>query len=67
SVSAIGAFSAHGDRYKLARWLQPEEGPAQDIFLVHGDPAVKVEFKEFLEEQLESKVHIPGYQELVEF
>lgn len=66
-VEAIGAFSAHGDRGKLARWLQPVEGPARDIYLVHGDPETKVEFKPYLQERVDSKIHIPEFQQSIRY
>ena len=66
-VKAIGSFSAHGDRNKLRRWLKPEEGRVKKIFLVHGDEAVKPEFKAFLEEEIDSKVIIPQYWQEFEF
>lgn len=65
TVKAIGSFSAHGDRNKLRRWLKPKNGRVEKIFLVHGDPAVKPEFKAFLEKELDSEIIIPGYRAVV--
>lgn len=67
SVDAIGAFSAHGDRHKLAKWLQPKQGSAKKIFLVHGDEEVKVEFKEFLRDKIDSEFVIPKFAQNFEF
>lgn len=62
-VEAIGAFSAHGDRDKLTRWLRPEEGPVpKKIFLVHGDPEAKEAFAEHLKQELGTEIIIPEYQ-----
>lgn len=67
-VSAIGSFSAHGDRNKLAKWLQPDERPADWIYLVHGDPEVKPLFKEFLEKKITgSNIQIPAFGEVIEY
>ena len=66
-IAAIGAFSAHGDKIKLTKWLHPEEGGnPKKIFLVHGDADVKEEFAGHLRRDLGSEVAIPeagkGYQ-----
>lgn len=62
-VSAIGAFSAHGDQNKLTRWLAPEDGKLPTkIFLVHGDPEVKEVFATHLRHHLGTEVVIPEYQ-----
>lgn len=59
-VESIGAFSAHADQEKLTRWLHPEEGPMpKQVFLVHGDPEVKMAFKAHLEMELKTKITIP--------
>ena len=63
NISAIGAFSAHGDMNKLTRWLTPEEGGVpQKIYLVHGDADSKKVFAEHLRETLKTTVVIPEYQ-----
>jgi metallo-beta-lactamase family protein len=66
-VAAIGAFSAHGDKNKLTRWLHPTDGKMpKAVFLVHGDPEVKVEFAAHLQKELGTTVHIPAPNESVE-
>jgi metallo-beta-lactamase family protein len=63
-ISAIGAFSAHGDMYKLTKWLTPADGKMPEkVFLVHGDAEAKEGFAEHLRKQLPSEVIIPGWQE----
>ncbi|MBI4437722.1 MBL fold metallo-hydrolase [Candidatus Uhrbacteria bacterium] len=63
SVSAIGAFSAHGDKNKLTRWLAPADGKVPSkIFLVHGDPEAKEVFATHLRHALRTDVLIPEYQ-----
>jgi metallo-beta-lactamase family protein len=62
-VSAIGAFSAHGDQDKLTRWLAPEDGQTpKKIFLVHGDREVEEVFATHLRHHLGAEVIIPEYQ-----
>ncbi|PJA45219.1 hypothetical protein CO174_04290 [Candidatus Uhrbacteria bacterium CG_4_9_14_3_um_filter_50_9] len=63
-ITAIGAFSAHGDMHKLTRWLQPEDGQTpKQIFLVHGDPESKEVFATHLRHQFKTEVVIPGFEE----
>lgn len=66
-ISAIGAFSAHGDQAKLTRWLTPEDGntPAK-IFLVHGDDEDKQIFATHLRHHLQTEVVIPEYHQSFE-
>ncbi len=59
-VRAIGAFSAHGDRDKLTRWVQPADGRIpKKIFLTHGDPDVKAAFAAHLREAIGADAVIP--------
>ena len=59
SVSAIGAFSAHGDRDKLTRWLMPEDGGnPRKIFLVDGDAQTQEVFATHLRHHLKTEVVI---------
>ncbi len=66
SIDTIHAFSAHADRKKTARWLQPEQGAADKVFLVHGDHKTKVAFETYLKERIESKIIIPEINESFE-
>lgn len=66
-MKAIGAFSAHGDKNKLTRWLKPTEGEVpKKIFLVHGDAADKELFAEHLRHELQTEVIIPEYHQSFE-
>jgi metallo-beta-lactamase family protein len=66
-ISAIGAFSAHGDMDKLTRWLQPTDGKIPEkIFLVHGDPESKENFATHLRDNLKTEVLVPEYQKSYE-
>jgi metallo-beta-lactamase family protein len=63
-ISAIGAFSAHGDMDKLTRWMTPSDGKMPEkIFLVHGDPESKDNFAAHLRKTLGTEIIIPGWQE----
>ena len=66
-VSAIGAFSAHGDRKKLKQWLATCSEPIGQIFLVHGDTDVKENFKIYLGKELATNIEIPKYWQSFEW
>lgn len=62
-ITAIGAFSAHGDQNKLTRWLHPTDGQIpKEIFLVHGDPESKAQFATHLRHELRTEVVIPAFR-----
>lgn len=65
-VGMIESFSAHGDRAKLARWLHPEEGKIQKIFLVHGEEATKASFVSYLHGTTSAEVIIPRMNQVFE-
>lgn len=66
SIDTIHSFSAHADRKKIARWLLPEQGAAEKIFLVHGDHDTKALFQLYLKDRMESEVFVPDFNEEVE-
>jgi metallo-beta-lactamase family protein len=66
-VSSIEAFSAHGDRAKLLKWLHTKEGNAEKIFLVHGEGHTKESFKKYVSQSLPGEVIIPRLHEVFEF
>ncbi|MBT5807824.1 MBL fold metallo-hydrolase [Candidatus Uhrbacteria bacterium] len=66
-ITAIGAFSAHGDMDKLTRWISPKDGKTPEkIFLVHGDPESKEVFATHLRHKLRTDVVIPGHHDVFE-
>lgn len=67
SVETIEAFSAHGDRAKLTRWLRPAQGRVPEVLLTHGEPQVKAHFAEHLRRALGAEVVIPRMNETFEF
>lgn len=59
TVKTIEAFSAHGDRRKIAKWLHPAHGALPKVFLVHGEPEVKNSFALYLKQQGLTDIQIP--------
>ncbi len=66
TIKTIEAFSAHGDRGKIARWLHPKNGAMPKVFLVHGEPHIKIAFAEYLREHGIIDVSIPKTQQVFE-
>lgn len=67
TIDGIHSFSAHADRDKLTKWLQPKDGKVPGkVILVHGDPDQKTAFKVHLEKELETEVLVPGFGERIE-
>lgn len=66
TVQTIEAFSAHGDRRKLAHWLQPAHGGTPKVFLTHGEAETKARFAHYLAEKGFNDVVIPRLQETFE-
>lgn len=65
-VMEIEGFSAHADQEKITRWLQPQEGKIEHIFLVHGDDSAKQAFSQHLQKFTSAKVTIPRQAQVVE-
>lgn len=67
TIENIEAFSAHGDRDKLSRWLIPETGKIKKIFLVHGEGKTKIAFTDLLKKRTDAEIIIPRLNQEFEF
>lgn len=67
TVRSIEAFSAHGDRAKLARWLHPAAGNIPRVFLTHGENETKEKFADYLHAHGVNEVTIPRITQTFEF
>lgn len=65
-IASIEAFSAHGDRKKLAHWLHPQSGSLPEVFLVHGENPTKAAFVDYLNGQGFQRVRVPHIHETFE-
>lgn len=63
-IATIDSFSGHADRFTIASWLETAK-PLSHVYLVHGDPEVKIKFKAFLEDRLRAKIVIPKPSEQI--
>ncbi len=66
TIKTIEAFSAHGDRRKIAKWLHPHHGSMPKVFLVHGENDVKAAFASYLHGQGVTDVVIPRTAQVFE-
>lgn len=59
SVEVMQSFSAHGDRIEMRNFLSNQRNYAKHIFLVHGEEQAQLAFKDYLEEDGFSNIHVP--------
>ncbi len=61
----INGFSAHADQGDLLDWCRPMKAP-ETVFLVHGERPSLSGFREVLEKEGWTRIHIPVLHEIVE-
>lgn len=64
-IVQIQGFSGHADKTELLAWLKALKRPPRGVFLVHGESATALRFREYLKEQTGWQVHVPAYQDEV--
>jgi metallo-beta-lactamase family protein len=57
-VYTIGGFSAHADQKELLEWLGSFKNKPE-VFIVHGEESVSLEFEKIVEENLNLKALVP--------
>jgi metallo-beta-lactamase family protein len=57
-VHTLGGFSAHADKKELLDWISRFKSEPE-IFIVHGEEDVSLEFQSLIEEQFHYKTHVP--------
>lgn len=58
-VYTIGGFSAHADQKELLEWLDSIKNKPE-IFIVHGEEKVALEFEKIVNERLNLKTRVPS-------
>ncbi len=66
TIFNIEAFSAHGDRTKLTKFIYPLHGAVPKIFLTHGENDIKQRFADYLKTQGITDVTIPRLNQMFE-
>jgi metallo-beta-lactamase family protein len=58
SVYTINGFSAHADQKELLEWLSSFQG-SPEVFIVHGEENVALDFEKLVQERLHLVTHVP--------
>jgi metallo-beta-lactamase family protein len=65
-VYTIGGFSAHADQKELLEWLGAFTVKPEEVFIVHGEETVSLEFEKIVQEKLGLNTHVPQKGEELE-
>ena len=57
-IHTLGGFSAHADRDELLNWISMFKD-TPEIFIVHGEEQVSLEFKTLIDGRFHYKTHVP--------
>jgi metallo-beta-lactamase family protein len=58
AVYTINGFSAHADQKELLEWLS-SFGDKPEVFIVHGEESVALDFERLVQEKLDLVTHVP--------
>ncbi len=64
-VYTIGGFSAHADQKELLEWLDTFTNKPE-VFIVHGEESVSLQFEHIVQERLALETHVPFKGEEIE-
>jgi metallo-beta-lactamase family protein len=64
-IHTVGGLSAHADQHDLLRWVSGFNNKPK-VFVVHGEPEVKQEFSQLLQEKLQLKATVPKAGDIVD-
>ena len=65
-VHTLGGFSAHADQQDLMYWLRSFGHTPRNVFIVHGEEEVEMEFSKLINNELGLNTYIPSLFESVE-
>jgi len=57
-IHTLGGFSAHADQRELLDWISSFRN-SPEIFIVHGEEAVSLEFQDLIQKRFAYKTHVP--------
>jgi metallo-beta-lactamase family protein len=57
-VHTLGGFSAHADQNELLHWISCFQN-SPEIFIVHGEEKVSLEFQDLIQKRFPYKTHVP--------
>lgn len=58
-IHTLGGFSAHADQEELLNWISKFRN-SPEIFIVHGEEKVSLEFQSLIDERFKYKTHVPS-------
>jgi len=58
-IHTLGGFSAHADQDELLNWISKFRN-SPEIFIVHGEEKVSLEFQSLINERFKYKTHVPS-------
>lgn len=61
-IHTLGGFSAHADQSELLNWISCFRN-CPEIFIVHGEEKVSLEFEALINQRFSCKTHVPYYGE----
>ena len=64
-VKVMDSFSAHADQQEMFDFIENQRSNLKELFLVHGEPATQIKFKEFLHEKGFNNVTIPTKGQII--
>ncbi len=57
-IHTLGGFSAHADQSELLHWISSFRN-SPEIFIVHGEEKVSLEFQDLIQKRFSYKTHVP--------
>jgi metallo-beta-lactamase family protein len=61
-IHTLGGFSAHADQQELLGWISSFQN-SPEIFIVHGEEKVSLEFQSLINQRFRYKTHVPHRDE----
>lgn len=62
-IHTLGGFSAHADQKGLLEWLSHFQTPPREVFVIHGEEKVSLEFAQVVRDQCHFKTTVPRWGE----
>jgi metallo-beta-lactamase family protein len=62
-IHTLGGFSAHADQRGLLEWLSHFRNPHLEVFVVHGEEKVSLEFAQLIRDQFHFRTSVPQWGE----
>ncbi|MBT8239400.1 MAG: MBL fold metallo-hydrolase [Croceitalea sp.] len=64
-IEHFESLSAHADQQELIQWVSNIKNRPEQVYLIHGEPAASLQFKNELEKKFKWRCHIPELYEKI--